>query len=323
VPIGASVIVPVFNGEATLRACLAATLDQDVSDFEVLVVDDASTDGTAAIAESVARADSRVRVLRLSENGGPARARNLAIRASRAPLLLFADSDCIVDRSWVRLHGSAQHPPRIVGGAVVGVHATPFGRADAYCSWFGSIPSGPPQARRKDHLPTANLSVARSVFERAGLFREGEPLYSEDAEFCERARRAGIELFFDPSIIVRHRDRDRLGDYLRHQWIAGIQMLNYRREPGARYRWLVPRNRCSGVLLAVPLAAAFTAFVVKQWLTFDPRVVPYAPLIFAGKLAQTLAMATHSHRPSRVDPIAPPLRYEPASSARQALPSSA
>lgn len=306
-PIGASVIVPVFNAEATLRACLASTLDQDVRDVEVIVVDDASTDRTAAIAESFASSDSRVRVLRLPSNVGPARARNQAIRASSAPLLLFADSDCIVDRSWVRLHCHAQRRPRIVGGAVIGIHGTAFGRADAYCSWFDSIPTGPPHRRRHNHLPTANLSVARSVFERIGLFREGERLYSEDAEFCERALRAGEELFFDPAIVVRHRDRDRLGDYLRHQWIAGIQMLNYRREPGARYRWLVPRNRGSGLLLAVPLAAAFTAFVVKQWLAFDPRVLPYAPLIFAGKLAQTLAMASYSHVPSRADPVAPAL----------------
>jgi hypothetical protein len=128
-------------------------------------------------------------------------------------VLLFVDADCTVERSWVRQHCAAQREARIVGGAVIGVHTTVFGRADGYCSWFGSIPSSAKGLRRRDHLPTANLSIARVVFERIGLFREGEVLYSEDAELCERARRAGEALFFDPSIVVRHRDRDRPGDF--------------------------------------------------------------------------------------------------------------
>jgi glycosyltransferase involved in cell wall biosynthesis len=307
VTVDASVIIPVHDGAATLHDCLASVLHQDGGGFELMVVDDASTDDTGEIAEQFARSDARVRVLRLPSNVGPARARNEAVRMAGGSVLLFIDADCIVDRSWVRRHRDAQRRARIVGGAVVGMHSTAFGRADGYCSWFGSIPGQAAGSRRRDHLPTANLSIARAVFERIGLFREGERLYSEDAEFCERARRAGEDLWFEPSIVVRHRDRDGLRDYLRHQWTAGIQMLNYRREPDASYHWLMPHARWSGALLALPLAIAYTAFVVKEWVAFDRRVVAYAPLIFAGKLAQTAAMAVHSRVPSRAAPVPPPL----------------
>jgi len=306
-PPSATVVIPVRDAEATLAACLASVLDQDTGDFEVAVVDDGSSDGTAAIIERFAGADGRLRHLRLDRSLGPAAARNAAIRLARAPVLLFVDADCVVARDWVRLHCLAQREARIVGGAVVGLHSTACGRADGYCSWFASFPQLARGRRRTDHLPTANLSVARSVFERVGLFREGEPLYSEDAEFCERARWAGEQLFFDPAILIRHRDRDGLREYLRHQWIAGIQMLNYRREPGARYRWLMPRGRASGAVLAVPLAAAYTAFIVAQWLAVERRVLAYVPLIFAGKLAQTAAMAAYSTVPSGAVPAAPRL----------------
>jgi glycosyltransferase involved in cell wall biosynthesis len=302
----ASVIVPVHNGEPTLGACLAALLDQDSDGYEVIVVDDASTDLSGEIATSFAAAHACVRVLRLASNVGPAQARNDAIRSAAGPLLLLVDADCVVGRDWVRLHRAAQEHAGIVGGPVIGVHTTAFGRADGYCSWFGSIP-GQPKGRRADHLPTANLSVARAVFERIGLFREGERLYSEDAEFSERARRAGQELWYDPSIAVRHRDRDALADYLRHQWIAGIQMLNYRREPGASYQRLMPRNAIAGWCLAAPLAAAYTAFIIKEWLPYDRGVLAYAPLIFAGKLAQTAAMALYSRVPSAATPAPPSL----------------
>jgi hypothetical protein len=56
----------------------------------------------------------------------------------------------------------------------------------------------------------------------------------------------------------------------------------------------MPRTRWSGGLLAVPLATLYTVFIVKEWLTRDPRVVAYVPLIFAGKMAQAVAMAAYS-----------------------------
>lgn len=310
-PVSASVVVPVRDGAATLPACLRSVLDQDVDDFEVIVVDDASTDDTPAVIADLAAADPRIRPIRLADNAGPGGARNAGIRKAQAPVLLFTDADCIVDRSWVRLHRLAQREASIVGGSVVGVHATAFGRADGYCSWFASSPGLPKQVRRAEHLPTANLGVARTVFERIGLFREGEPLYSEDAELCARVRRAGEPLLFDPAIVVRHRDRDGGRAYLRHQWVAGIQMLNYRREPGAGYRWLMPRGPVTGALLAVPVAAAYTAYVAAQWLAVDRRVLRYVPLIFAGKLAQTIAMAAHARGASRVSPEPPVLPAAP------------
>jgi GT2 family glycosyltransferase len=300
----ASVIVPVHNGAATIHACLVSVLAQDTADFEVLVVDDASTDATREIVRSIP--DPRLRLLHLDDNRGPAAARNHAIRAARGDVLLLLDSDCVAQPGWVRLHLAAQREARVVGGAVVGASRSVFGRADGYCSWFSSAPARP-RGFVDHHLPTANLSVARAVFERVGLFREGERLYSEDAELCDRARGAGEAILFDPAIAVVHHDRDTLRGYLRHQWIGGVQTLNYRREPGAAYRWLMPRGRVTGALLAVPVATAYTAWLVKEWLAVDRGVVAHAPLIFLGKLAQTAAMAAYSGVPSGAEQAAPRL----------------
>jgi succinoglycan biosynthesis protein ExoU len=89
-----SVIIPAFNAEATLSRAMASALAQPET-AEVIVVDDASPDGTGAIARAAAADDRRVRVVHLDANGGPARARNAGINASRSPWIAVLDADDI------------------------------------------------------------------------------------------------------------------------------------------------------------------------------------------------------------------------------------
>lgn len=87
-----SVIIPARNAESTLRQTLRSVVDQTYSQLEIIVVDDGSTDRTAAIAEEFCAADSRARLLR-KPNGGVASARNLGIEQSRGEWLAPIDSD--------------------------------------------------------------------------------------------------------------------------------------------------------------------------------------------------------------------------------------
>ena len=86
-----SVILPVHNRAAVLRRAIQSVIDQELSDFELIVVDDGSTDESAQVAESFA--DRRVQLLRLPRNRGGNVARNEGIRAASSPLLAFLDSD--------------------------------------------------------------------------------------------------------------------------------------------------------------------------------------------------------------------------------------
>jgi teichuronic acid biosynthesis glycosyltransferase TuaG len=88
-----SVIVPNFNGEKFIRQTLESIAAQAGVDFEAIVVDDGSTDGSPRIVEDYARQDSRFTLLKLGGNFGAARSRNLAIERSRGRFLAFIDSD--------------------------------------------------------------------------------------------------------------------------------------------------------------------------------------------------------------------------------------
>lgn len=88
-----TVIMPVFNGARTLRQSVHSVLDQTCRDLELVVVDDASTDGTAGLVEELAEQDGRVRLVRRGRSGGPAAARNTGIAVGTGRYLAFCDAD--------------------------------------------------------------------------------------------------------------------------------------------------------------------------------------------------------------------------------------
>lgn len=90
-----SIIVPVWNGERYLSQCLSSVLAQTYSNFEVIIVDDGSTDGTRDIANALARSDPRVRCHRQT-NHGDGVARNIGVSCSRGAFVFFADADDLV-----------------------------------------------------------------------------------------------------------------------------------------------------------------------------------------------------------------------------------
>ena len=88
-----SVIIPIYNAEKTLAEAVHSVLAQTFADFEILLVDDASTDGSREAALAMAREDSRVQVVLLQKNAGAGRARNAGIRSARGEYLMFLDAD--------------------------------------------------------------------------------------------------------------------------------------------------------------------------------------------------------------------------------------
>lgn len=87
-----TMIVPVYNAERTVGRCIESILNQEYTDFELLLVDDGSTDGSGAICDEYAARDSRIRVFH-KENGGVSAARNLALDRASGTYLQFLDSD--------------------------------------------------------------------------------------------------------------------------------------------------------------------------------------------------------------------------------------
>lgn len=97
-----SIIVPAYNAEKTITRCIKSILEQSVRDFELLLIDDGSTDGTGEICDRFAEIDNRVKVFHKT-NGGVSSARNLGLDNADGEWITFVDSDDYVDTEWLAI----------------------------------------------------------------------------------------------------------------------------------------------------------------------------------------------------------------------------
>jgi len=210
----ATVIVPTFNRSEVLGRTLAALdlVDHPADRWEVVIVDDGSSDDTPEVAGRWVESRRFPALLLRQENAGPASARNRGAAAARGRCLIFIDNDVAVARDFVRRHceALAALPNSLVGGRVVHparLRETPFGRyRDSVWERFH-------RAHPADRLSETtgvtgqNLSIAAADFRSLGGFDESFTIASsEDWDLGERARQAGMRVFYDPAIVVEHDD---------------------------------------------------------------------------------------------------------------------
>lgn len=196
-----AVVVPVRNGAATLGACLdGLAAQEDAPPFEVTVVDNGSTDGTAA----VAREHPVVTRVVAEPTPGSYAARNAGVAASTGDVVAFLDADCVPDPRWLAEALAALEGHGLAGGRVVPIrseHPTIWERYTnaVYLDQGEAIET-------QGFAATANLVVRRAVFDATGGF-DATLRSSGDVEFCRRATSAGASLTYAPRAVVSHMPR--------------------------------------------------------------------------------------------------------------------
>lgn len=285
-----SVIIPSFNNEKTIEECVSSVLKNDYEKFEVIVVDDKSTDGTKEIVKRLN--DGRVRLIVNRSNSGSSFSRNRGIRMSKGEIILLLDSDSYVEKDWIKRHITLHRKIKadIIGGGIVGIHKTPFGKADGFSTWFTSIPYSKDFYLKKLHLPTNNMSIKRRVFKKVGYLNESLKQAGEDSEFCFRALKNGLKIYFKSDLAAYHHDREGFKGFIRHQEHFGNHAVKMRREMKMDYSFLMPKSYFMAYLYILPLSCLYTCFIIRKWVIYEPSVLLYSPLIFLGKLKQAIAI---------------------------------
>lgn len=210
---GFSVVVCTRNGVGRISSCLRALQRQRWQDFEVIVVDDGSSDGTAA---EVASGFSEVRLLRQPAAGLSA-ARNAGAAAAAREVVVFTDDDCEPDEQW--LAGLAKV---LDAGwdAAGGPNLAPPPENTA-AAVIAAAPGAPSHVMLDDveaeHLPGCNLAVRRAAFAAVGGFDPAFTTAGDDVDFCWRLQDAGFRLGFSPTAFVWHHRRGCLRSYLKQQ----------------------------------------------------------------------------------------------------------
>jgi len=277
-----SVIVPVYNGQETILQCVTSALANVYSDFEVIVINDGSTDKTGAILAGIN--DPRLVVISADTNNGPSQSRNIGMKRSTGELIILLDSDTYVDTDWISRHVSAHNTlgSDIIGGSIVGVSRTMFGACDGFCNWWTSIPGSRDRKITRFHIPSNNISFKKSIFKGVGFFEE-TMLTGEDIDFCFRARTAGLSMYMKSDIRAYHHDKDTYRGYISHQKKWGPQAVHVRKKLGMDCGFLMPSSSGVSVWYIIPLSVAMTAFILAKWIRYRPDVILYAPIIFMGK----------------------------------------
>jgi GT2 family glycosyltransferase len=207
-----SVIVCSYNGDATLAECLQSLGELDYPDYEVILVDDGSTDNTR---DTVARFPW-VKAIHQS-NLGLSEARNVGLQVASGEIVAYTDSDCYVDRDWLTLLIA-----QLLDSDAVGVGGPNYAPHDGFmATCVGASPGQPTHVLESDqvaeHIPGCNMAFRREALEAINGFDPQFRKAGDDVDICWRLQQAGHWIAFAPAAFVWHHRRQDARSYLRQQ----------------------------------------------------------------------------------------------------------
>jgi GT2 family glycosyltransferase len=211
-----SVVVCTHNGASTIRDCCEGLFRLEYPNFEVLVVDDGSSDRTADIASEYG-----FRVIR-KNHGGLSDARNTGLKEATGEIVAYIDDDAYPDPDWltyvVATFMNTQH---------VGVGGPNLAPSDdgPLADCVANSPGNPTHVLLTDeeaeHIPGCNMAFRKAALEEIGGFDPQFWTAGDDVDVCWRLREGGYSLGFNPAAVVWHHRRDSVRSYWRQQVLYG------------------------------------------------------------------------------------------------------
>ncbi|MEO5357363.1 MAG: glycosyltransferase [Nitrospirae bacterium YQR-1] len=284
----ASVIVPAFNAERTIKDCITSLIGQNFNkaDYEIIVVDDGSTDTTAEIV-----AASAVKYI-YKPNGGPASARNLGVKEATGEIILFTDSDCIATPEWLTEMLKPFSDPMVK--AVKGAYKTPLKSPTARFAQveFEERYEMLKKAPSIDMIDTYSAAFRKEIFDMTGGFDESFPVANnEDTELSYKLSGWGLKMVFNPDAIVNHMGHP--ASVLRYAkikfWRGYWRMAVYRKFPGKMVKDTYTPQTLKAQILAL-FSSMFSLLLIPLFFdTFlDLPIIFVAAVSILGFLASTV-----------------------------------
>jgi glycosyltransferase involved in cell wall biosynthesis len=258
-----SVIIPTFNSAKELTKCLESFKTQTISNenYEVIVVDDGSNDGTKDAA-----AKYPVRYI-YQQNHGPAAARNNGANQVQGEIILFTDADCEPQPNWIEEMIKPLDDPQVVG--VKGAYRT---RQKGIVARLVQIEYEHKYERMKkfkyiDFIDTYSAGYRKDIFLKYNGFDERYPNASvEDQEFSFRLFHDGHKMVFNPNAVVFHKHSASLMGYLRKKYkIAFWKAFLLKRHPGK-----MKTDTHTPQSLKIQMVLALSAFLGIAGLIYQP-----------------------------------------------------
>ena len=219
----ASLVVIAFNERVRAPDCVRAILaQQTTATFELIFVDDGSTDATADAALAAAAGDQRFRLVRLDRNRGRGAARAAGVEAARGRAIGFVDADITVPRDWL-----ARCLTELPGHAAVGGIAVPDGDATVLARVSGAKPR---VVAGSMPITGNNVLFDATVLAQSGF--DPRDRLGEDFRLAARLLREGQQLQRVPGLIVHHDESKSYSGALRWRYVNGVDASSHPREFG-------------------------------------------------------------------------------------------
>ncbi len=275
-----SIIICVHNRPQQVLQCLRSLLAQAARDFEIVVVDDASTDETPARLAEFQQSETRtpITIVRNEHNRGVSGARNAGIEAARGKYIFFTDSDCTVDPDWLTALLGALADPEV--SAVAGTVIDPPPRNWAERAYFGTTRVG--QRGQGRPLVGNNMGFRADVLCQYG-FDEAMTYGCDEDDLAVRLGRHGHRFEFAPRAVVYHHHPMTLRSYLNMAWRQGVGAARFWYKHNlwlGRDLWPL-----AGALLTTPLVLADARFavVMAAFLALQLLALLYNEVALKGK----------------------------------------
>ena len=207
-----SIIIVNWNAKKYLEKCITSIQNQTYQNFEIILVDNSSTDGSV---EFVENKFPNITIIKNEKNLGFAEGNNIGIKKARGEIIGLFNPDAIADENWLsNLVESLNSSEKIA--AVTGKMyylGDKYGKNAVFCTWskmnsFSAMPvnfhDDEPQSK-VDYLSGSAMLVKKSVIDKIGVIDPGYFLYFEETDWCARMIRAGYDLIYTPKAIVWHK----------------------------------------------------------------------------------------------------------------------
>ena len=217
-----SVIVPTHNRLHLLKRTIESLLKQTFKDFEIIVVDDGSTDGTAKYLADLEKNGHVIPILQT--NKGPAVARNVGIRRAAGKYIAFTDDDCVVPSDWLdKLHSDLNigKIAGVGGSARTGDTSNLYAVANDMIVNFLKSELNELYQFNPPFLTSNNTAYSKLSLESVGGFDEGYFIGAEERDLNYLLFLKGERLTYDPAIIVEHHNDSNFKKFLIHQFDQG------------------------------------------------------------------------------------------------------
>jgi glycosyltransferase involved in cell wall biosynthesis len=252
-----SVIVCTYNRQAEIGVCLDSLYDQDYPDYEIVVVDDASTDATPQRLDAY-RSRPDTQIVRNQTNRGVSGARNVGIRRATGVIVAFTDDDCIAPQGWLSelvMGFGVDDRIVMVGGRVDDAEPTNiFGVAAKGLYYIAD-------QDRFDRLPTGGNLACLRAYALENPFDETLKYGADDYDFCQTCLAKGHKIYFRYSARTLHRHRTTFRGLVRQRYLVGRTLIWFR----LKHRLPLLHRKpilLAGALVLIPMSLFHRAFLL-------------------------------------------------------------